>query len=251
MIAWLVVAVVAALILRFFYRQSVREFRINQADAENRSALQELWKERAPVVVRDLRRPPMWSRADVERRAYPSVFQGQGLAEWMGTVTTAATTPTVACPWKESQAAAIAEASGVALWVEQHVSPLFEGMEGWRFVRSYAWAGRVGCQRTYAAWFCILPSEGDIVVSLFPDTMEPYLPRAWQDGDPTAWTLSDTPFVHEIKYVDVIVRVGAALFVPPHWFVSWRGRDDRLPMTFTIQYHSPVSWMAAAAASRL
>ena len=245
---WWIVVVVAALLVRWFYRQSVREFRINQADADHRTALQALWKEGVPIVVRDLRRVPMWSRADVERRpcyGALSIFRDQGLVEWIATVGAVGAVQAVEipCPWKEEQAAVIAEASGVGLWIEQQITPLFEGMEGWRFVRSFAWAGRVGCQRTYAAWTCLLPSEGDIVVSLFPENMEPYLPRPWQGSDPTAWTVRDTPFVHEIKYVDVIVRAGSALFLPPHWFMAWKGREG-VPMVFTVQYHSPVSWLA-------
>ena len=90
-----------------------------------------------------------------------------------------------------------------------------------------------------------MPAEGDIIVTIFPETMEPYLPTDWRGSLPGTWTRRDTPFAGDIKYMDVVVRAGTCLFLPPHWYVSWVGKEGHpLPMVFTVSYHSPVSWVA-------
>jgi hypothetical protein len=201
-------------------------------------------------VIRELPRISLWSRSDVlERPCYErlAIFQDQTLPGWMKTVSEAEGTG-VACPWQSDGviAAAIAEVSGISIWAKQHLHPLLGGGAQWKIIRYRAWAGQVGVHRTYPSWTCILPTEGDIVVTLFPETMEMYLPLGWKGGFPTEWSKRDTPFVGDIKYMDVVVRVGTCLFLPPHWFVSWRkaSTEGDLPMVYTVAYHSPVSWAA-------
>jgi hypothetical protein len=72
------------------------------------------------------------------------------------------------------------------------------------------------------------------------------------DGFPDEFTAKDTPFVADVKYMDVILRPGNGLFMPAHWFVSWKShvvatsseKSAALPMVGTISYHSPVSLLA-------
>lgn len=253
MLEWIIVGIWIIAVAWFFYRQAIHEFRINQVNASQRSSLLELWKERVPLVIRELPRMPLWTRADVlERTCYErlAVFRDQTLVDWIRDAPVDGV-----CPWQgeETVATAIASVTGIPIWAKQHLQPLLgDGISQWKIPRYSAWAGRVGVRRTYASWTCILPTEGHIVVSLFPETMEMYLPAGWKGGFPTEWSKRDTPFVGDIKYMDVVVRTGTCLFLPPHWFVSWRKAEtgkaeektEGIPMVYTVAYHSPVSWMA-------
>jgi hypothetical protein len=248
MLEWIIVGIWLIAVTWFFYKQAIHEFRINQANASPCASLLELWKEGAPLVIRELPRISLWTRSDVlERSCYEhlAIFQDQTLPGWIQAVEGGAI-----CPWQNNLPVAerIAEVTGIPIWAKPHLHPLLgSGLAQWKFVRYHAWAGRVGTRRTYASWTCILPTEGDIVVTLFPETMEMYLPLGWKGGFPIEWSKRDTPFVGDIKYMDVVVRVGTCFFLPPHWFVSWRehGVEGKgLPMVYTVSYHSPVSWMA-------
>lgn len=230
------------LIFTFFYKQAIHEFRINQVNVTQKDAIMELWKERVPLILRGLPKNPLWTREDVLQRACYhtlSIFTDDSLVNWIqsGTVQSI-------CPWDYEQAEKIAALSGIGIWAKQHVEPL---LSSWfLFPRYGSWAGGVGLHRTYATWTCILPVEGDLCVTIFPETMETYLPSNWRRSFPKTWNKSDTPFVKDIKYMDIIVRAGTALFMPPHWFVSWIPMEGStiMPMVYTISYHSPISLIA-------
>ncbi len=253
MLDWCIIVVLIVFILGFFYKQSaVHEFRMNQADASSKDALHELWAERVPLVIRGLPRLMLWTQEDVQERAcYGSVplFKDQSLSGWIQEMGRgqAGEAGGVMCPWqgRTDQASRLASVSGISVWSKTHLHPLLG--KGWRlrWIQYRAWAGSMGLFRLYASWTCILPAEGDIMVTIFPETMEPYLPTDWRGRLPGTWTRRDTPFAGDIKYVDVVVRAGTCLFLPPHWYVSWVGKEGyRLPMVFTVSYHSPVSWIA-------
>ncbi len=269
MLDWFIIILLVALIFGFFYKQSaIHEFRINQGNASSKESLQELWAERVPLVIRGLPPLSLWTREDVlGRPCYDRVplFQDQTLAGWIqglggeqrrggeherrGEHERGAEQEgeRVICPWqgRDDHAEKLAAVSGISIWCKTHLHPLFGA--GWRlrWLRYRAWVGSMGLRRLYASWTCIIPAEGDIVVTVFPETMEPYLPSEWRGGFPGSWTRRDTPFVGDIKYMDIVIRAGTCLFLPPHWYVSWIGKEEGVvPMVFTIAYHSPVSWAA-------
>jgi hypothetical protein len=247
MLEWIIIGIWIIAVTWFFYKQAIHEFRINQVNASQRDALLELWKERVPLVIRELPRISLWTRSDViERPCYErlAIFRDQTLPGWIQGAPGDAI-----CPWQEDEGTAmtVAGVTGIPIWATSHLHPLLGGgFAQWKIIRYHAWVGRVGIHRTYASWTCILPTEGDIVVTLFPETMEMYLPPGWKGGFPTEWSKRDTPFVEEIKYMDVVVRTGTCLFLPPHWFVSWCGHEKEVgpPMVYTVAYHTPVSWVA-------
>jgi hypothetical protein len=225
------------MIFTFFYKQAIHEFRVNQVNVTQKESIGELWKERVPLIIRGLPRNPLWTHEDVSQRSSyraVSIFTDYSFVDWIK----GANAESI-CPWEYEQAEKIARLSGIGIWAKQHVEPL---LSGWGFLPRYeAWAGSVGLHRSYASWTCILPVDGEITVTIFPETMEPYLPVGWRRGFPRGWTKSDTPFVADIKYMDIVVRAGTA-----HWYISWTSTEEStvLPMVFTLSYHSPISLIA-------
>ena len=216
MLDWLLIVICAWILftLGFFYKQSaIHEFRINQANVptlrekgrimgrgqsggagaggeEKEESVDDLWRESIPLVLRGLPRSSLWTRNDLrERECYDRVplFHGQTLGGWLQTVSSELE---VVCPWQRrtDKAEALANVSGVSVWYQTHLYPLFGGVGTLRKLCYQAWMGRVGLRRTYASWTCILPTDGDIIVTLFPETMEPYLPVEWRGGFPHEWT---------------------------------------------------------------
>ena len=239
---------VMLLILTFFYKQAVCEFRINQLEWAQKDQVRPLLEESIPLVIRGI--PPLtcWSRSDVEARddyAALSLFQEMNLVEWIQSATEES-----GCPWLFKQAEQIAAVSGLSVWASKTIHPviLSRFRKAWWYPRYHCWAGKMGLQRTYAVWTCILPVDGEIIVSIMPETVESALPANWAGCVPSELTAKDTPFLADVKFMDIVLRPGTALMMPAHWFVSWVSKPveskPAVPMVCTISYHSPISHMA-------
>jgi len=255
----LLVLLVVFLILTFFYKQSICEFRINQLEWAQRENVVELLHERVPLVVRGIPSAAFWTRGDVAvRDCFESVpvFQDRTVREWLKDAHTAGTDIMV-CPWKHPQAEQIAAVSGLPIWATKWLnsSVISSWLSYWQFPRYYCWAGHRGLHRMTAVWTCLFPVDGEVMVSLLPESVESSLPAVWSGCFPAELTVKDTPFIADVKYVDVVLRPGHCLFVPAHWFVSWTSAEgatgakssetkSTIPMVCQVSYHTPISYLA-------
>jgi hypothetical protein len=114
------------------------------------------------------------------------------------------------------------------------------------FPKYHCWAGNVGLRKTYSTWTCLIPTDGEIIVTIMPETVESSLPAKWSGIFPANLTTKDTPFVADLKFIDIILRPGNCLFMPAHWFMSWTStpESNKTPMVCSISYHSPISFLA-------
>lgn len=154
------------------------------------------------------------------------------------------------CPWKHSHAEQLARVSGVGVWASKWVNPsVLSYQRFWTIPAYHCWAGNKGLHKTMA-WTFLFATEGELHVTIMPESMEPFLPAEWRHLFPANITEKDTPFLKDLKYIDIILRPGTALFMPPHWFMSWIQAETEqtdttpLAMACTISYHTPISYMA-------
>jgi hypothetical protein len=81
-----------------------------------------------------------------------------------------------------------------------------------------------------------------------------YMPAGWQGRFADSFTVADSPYVSQLKYLDIKLRPGTALLVPAHWKVSWAGAAGadkgtaELPFMAIIGLHTPISKLATLAA---
>lgn len=236
------------LILTFFYKQATTEFRINQLEWAQKGKLTDILAERIPTVLRGITPlPTFWTQEDVTMRpAYGqvTVFERQGLPEWL-----AAADPAATCPWKPDHAASIAAAAGLPVWSRRWLDPtvLSPLSALWHRPTYRCWAGARGLAKTVAPWTAYMVTEGEITVTILPESVSHALPAAWQGCFPADLTQYDTPFVGELNFMDIVLRPGTALFMPAHWFICWRGNSEAkaMPMVCAVEYHTPVSRFAA------
>jgi len=242
------------LILTFFYKQAICEFRINQIEWSQKSHIPKLLNEKLPLVVRSIPSSTCWTQSDIQTKRYDSVpvFHEMSVSEWIsntvvsGTVVSGTSTTnvssTVVCPWHYSQAERIASVSGIAVWASKWINPSVIGWHRfWTLPRYYCWAGNRGLHKT-VAWTLFI-TDSELSITIMPESMESFLPAQWLNRFPTDFTQKDTPFVTDLKYIDIVLRPGTALFIPPHWFVSYIG-IEKLPLVCTISYHTPISYLA-------
>ncbi len=234
------------LILTFFYKQAICEFRINQIEWSQKENSSDLLSEKIPLILRSIPQTTLWTHDDVVNRSCFNnipIFEEVSLTDWIIT-----STPDSICPWKYRQAEMIASVSGLHIWANQFLHPIIIHplLKFWMIPKYHCWAGNIGLTKTFATWTCIFPVDGEILVTIMPETVESFLPSKWVGCFPSQLSTKDTPFVSDIKYMDIILRPGTCLFMPPHWFISWSATTESIktPMVCTLSYHTPISLLA-------
>ena len=233
------------LILTFFYKQAICEFRINQIEWSQQDKIQPLLHEKIPLVIRGIPSATFWTHEDITiRPAYNTIplFKDSTLVDWVNN-----SNSTSICPWKYEQANKLAVVSGLPIWAAKWINPIIINplLKFWLRPVYYCWSGNIGLRKTYATWNCLFPIDGEITVTIMPENSETFLPASWVNCFPSTLTNKDTPFIGDLKYIDIILRPGNCLIMPAHWFWSWvTNGSDKPAMTCTISYHTPISSIA-------
>lgn len=246
MLELIIICGIIFIILTFFYKQAVCEFRINQIEWSQKTNISTLLNEKVPLVIRSIPLAAFWTVEDVlVRTCYKDipVFQETTLVDWIS-----ASSPDSICPWKYPQAEIIALNSGINIWANRWINSLIINpfMKLWMFPKYHCWSGNVGLRKSFPVLTCIFPTDGEILLSILPENNEISLPPNWIGCFPANLSLKDTPFVSDLKFIDIILRPGNCAFIPAHWFVSWTttAESTTVPMVCTISYHTPISSLA-------
>ena len=247
MLEFILIITIIFLILTFFYKQAICDFRINQIEWKTqRDNISTLLGEKVPFIIRSIPNSNFWTHEDVmNRECFKDIpiFHELTLVDWISK-----TTPDSICPWTYTQAETIASVTGINIWATKwlHSSIINPILKLWMFPKYHCWAGNIGLRKLFATWTCILPVDGEIILSLMPENNESYLPANWLGVYPANITIKDTPFAGDLKFIDIILRPGNCIFIPAHWFVSWitNAESSVTPMVCTISYHTPISYFA-------
>jgi hypothetical protein len=236
----LLVSGILVVILLFFYKQAVNEFRISQTDSLEKAM--PLLQERCPIVVLPAPQPQnLWTRTDIQQR--PTLASTPVNGKPLKDALTA-----TAFPLKKVTAEALAEKVGLPVWVKQTLLPIYKDATWWgplATARTEVTIGAQGLRQTYAYSTLLYATEGALAVSLLNETADPYLPKQWLGKRLRKMTRDDAPLLAQIQYVDVIVRPGSALLIPPHWKVCWETHEAKeSALAVWTEVHHPVSRFA-------
>jgi hypothetical protein len=237
---------ILAIILVFFYRQAVQEFRILQTESMEKAMA--LVPERCPIVVLPAPQPPqLWTRADILQRPTLSAtaINGKSLQEAI---------KTESFPLQPKSAETLAQQVGLPVWIRQTLLPIYTSATWWGPItttRTEVTIGAQGLKQTYGYSTVLFATDGSLAVSLLNESANPYLPTNWKGKRVSKMTRDDAPLLAQIQYVDVIVRPGSALIIPPHWKVCWETYDSKEPaLAVLTEFHHPLSRLAYKAASK-
>jgi hypothetical protein len=218
-------------ILFFFYKQAVKEFRILQTDSLDK--IVPLMQERCPIVLLPCPSPGLWTRKEIEKR--PVLKQRvekiiEKTSSWL----------------QPKEAQEISTQIGFPVWINQNILPSFKNIWWGSLLwsQSKVTIGAQGLRPTFGYCTIILVTEGALQVSLLNESSEPYLPKQWLGKRLTKMTKDDAPLLNQIQFVDVIVRPGSALIVPPHWKICWENYDTTKSLGLWIDIHHPISFIA-------
>jgi len=112
----------------------------------------------------------------------------------------------------------------------------------------------VGLQKTTAEATCFIATDGKpILIWLAHEGATQggrYLPAEPYGRNPWTMMPEETPWISELKFMEIRLRPGNMMILPPHWWVAMRC-DDISDSTvadgswyWTTEFHSPISWVA-------
>jgi hypothetical protein len=228
----------------FFYKQALEDFDILQIESNQLEKLQDLIGEQSFVVVRSLPQIHLWTQQSIEQMKSLHSFQyGKvPLGEYLTDSTIKLPTT---YPKNTNQ---LADITGVKTWIEKTWSGrVYSGwLQGLFSTQVENCLGQKGLRKTTAYSTMILPTDGNLIVSVMPEKSETYLPKTWKGRLFHNLTRVESPLIGEIKYVDIKVKEGSAVFLPPHWIVSIQSDEEakKAPWFLWSEFHHPLSKLA-------
>jgi hypothetical protein len=250
-----------------FYRAAIHEYTILQKDWGTEDVKwSELLAERAPLVVRGV--PKTWTRLWTQGRTakfgWPVVLQerqGRVRTSWSAWLNSRPP------PGQRIQNEAdLALAAGLS---EQAIDMGLQFRRPFWLPGSFAMGGLtagvipptpgavVGLRKTTAEATCWLSTDGSPlrlwIAHEGATKGGEYLPAKPFGRDP--WTLKpeETPWISELKFMEIILRPGNLFILPPHWWIALRsdkeGGEAAKALNgswyWTCEYHSAISWAAS------
>jgi len=229
-----IVAIIAVLFLIavFFYKysSSPTDFRLIQIEWDQADTWSELRTEGQPIIIRGAptAASPVWTAVDLEERGLTlpaPVLLG---------------TPA---------ASAAAHQNFVDKWVRTwlptafHTSPVIRAVSP---VKITAASGPQYIRNATAAWTVIAPTDKPCTVSIAMPSAAEFIPTTATNQYLPALTKADTPFIGDIKYIDVKLRPGTIIAIPCHWLYSIQEQEPaNNPFLIVAEFHSPISFIAS------
>jgi hypothetical protein len=238
------------LISVLFYKQRRVSMELLQAEeSQIEEQLSDLLEEQQPLIIRGLSPPKGLTKESLEKIPRLAQFSvgGQPLEDILKTpaiLYSADGLPTLS---QEKRVALSTELS-MNLWADHVWLRRFSETTwlGWLLgcMRTEVVLGGMGMFKTLARYTCIMPTEGTYLVSILSRESEPLLPGNWKYKYPGSLTPNDTPLVADLKYLDVVLRPGTMICLPPHMIISMQPKEKEFAAAAIVEYHEPISILA-------
>lgn len=240
MIEIIFVFVFLFVVLVFFYKQTASEFHILQIEQDKLDTLPDLITERNPIVIRGLGEPKLLT---------PEILKAN--ARLSGAVDSYLKPSTPSSP-RDTPAdlrTFLAAESGLQVWAEHMWFPKLTEEIWYSFcltMDAEAYVSSFGLRKTVADYTLYYPTSGEFVCSVMMNSALKFLPSTWEGRFMSDLTPADCPLLHEVQYIDILLRPGHMLILPPHWIVTLKAKDETIPICGVIEIHTPLSKLAKA-----
>lgn len=232
----------------FFYKQHTTEFSILQIEHEKLETLPEILSERKPTVIRGLGQPKLFTPETLtgnQRLLQIQLQPNYTIGDYLKS-------PRKLPPLSSDLREHLANESGLQVWAEHMWFPRLVEDNPISFLMSMdseIYLDSKGMEQVAAAYTIFYPTSGEYTCSIVSDSALKFLPSGWQGRYVSELTAVDCPLLHEIQYMDIVLRPGHMLIMPAHWIVSMKANHEKGPCMFaTIEIHHPVSKLAKSLA---
>ena len=231
MILFLILCSILFFIYVFFYKQSISDYTILQLDYSQIEKISETLLEKSAVIIKNVEIPHcIQKKSLLSVQRFADIFVGScKLSEYLDK------NNCILQISKELETF-IANETGFQSymnhnWLEKlHTHPLSSYISS---VESRVCFGSHQLQKTLAIYTLIMPIESKYTISLINPNYVSSLPQDWR-------TIQDLENSSKLKFIDVIVRPGTLLIIPPHWYYLMKAEENGGYYSF-IEYHEPVS----------
>ena len=240
MIEWIVIFLIIFCILVFYYSQSVAQYSLSQMDEiQISSQLISVWEERKPIVVsKCTTRRIVWSADALKQTRFWGAQPIWGAYE---------ADPEHALPPTRSQEITWADILGIAKMESSAISTWFSSsmLNPVYTYRTEAHIGAEGLRPTYGYATAFTSTQGEARCILLHSAQKSKLPPGWPSLRWKDATVAHHPLWTQVQYIEVLLRPGTVLLVPPHWLIAIEPLKPTEPIWWTrTAVHHPISWLA-------
>lgn len=238
------------LISVLFYKQRRGSLELLQAEeSQVEEQLSDLLEEQQPLIIRGIAPPKGLTKEALQKIPRLAEFSvgGQPLGSILETpaiLYSANGMPTLSRERREL----LANELSIHLWADHLWLQRFAQTTwvGWMLgcMRTEVVLGGMGMFKTVARYTSIMPTEGTYIVSIVSKESESFLPKNWNYRYPGSLTPNDTPLVADLKYLDVVLRPGTMICLPPHIIISIQPKEQEFAAAAIVEYHEPISILA-------
>jgi hypothetical protein len=247
MLELLFIVLLVFLVLIFFYKQASSEYHILQIETEKLDTLPEILSEGNPIIIRGLGSPKILT---------PEILRGNQRVQTLPVAAPFVLHQYMAAPdGKELKTLPAeirkqaAQELGLQVWAEHVWFPRIKEENPLSYVLSIdseVYLSSMGMRKTTAAYTLLFPTNGIFTASLVLGENTKFM-SSWEDLFVAELKPADYPLLSEVRFMDVILRPGNMLILPPHWIVSMKAAET-LPIFGWIEVHHPISQLAASLA---
>jgi hypothetical protein len=225
MLTAFILGIILFFIYLFFYEQTAVQYRINQVAYS--SYKNSLLMEQEPIVITDVPKCPIWTIEDIKQRSLDIRKKPINILDR---------------PPSLADARHLGNKIGSEVWLEKILKDNILAAIAMKEIRA-TW-GRRGLQPVHT-WTAVILTEGTAVLSLLHKKTDKFLPANWKGLHPADLSRSHTPFLEDVKFIDIILRPGTVLLVPPHWRMSIAPEEES-GLALEVAFHHPMSLLMGA-----
>lgn len=234
MIEWIIILLIIICIAVGYYSQSVAEYSISQIkESQIPLQLTHIWEEKKPVVITDVRPKGIWVAKGLKQTRFWGAQPIWGAYE---------AEPDESFPANRAQQLTWAEILGISQIESETVLQWFNQSWGFSTVVE-AHIGAEGLRQTYGWATAYSCTDGEARCILIHSRQRARLPPGWKDLRWRDATVTHHPLWTQVQYIEVILRPGIYLLVPPHWTVAIEPVDAKpIWWTRSVIHHPISSW---------
>ena len=238
MIEWIVILVIIVCIVAWYYSQSVSEYSISQLkEIQISTQLATLWEEKKPVVVSEVRPQEIWLANSLRQTRFwgaQPVWEEYESNPGQATIKNSLVENMA---WSEILGIGQIQKELLLRWFD--LSP-------WLFsVKTEAHIGSEGLRPTFGWATAYTCTQGTARCILLHSAQKAKLPAGWLGLPWHQATVAHHPLWTQVQFVEIVMRPGTAILVPPHWIVAIEPNDPKESIWWIrSDVHHPISAMA-------
>lgn len=236
MIEWIVIFLIIFCILVWHYSHCVSEYSLSQiTESQISMQLTKLWEERKPVVVSEVKNRGIWVADGLKQTRFWGAQPIWGEYD---------NNPETVVEQNKAQQITWADILGISQLEGDTLLRWFD-LSPWIFsTRTEAHIGPEGLRQTYGWATAITCTDGEARCILLHSAQKCRLPPGWKGLRWLHATVAHHPLWTQVQNIEIILRPGTTLIVPPHWIVAIEPLTSQKPIWWTRSdiHHVVSSW---------